>query len=160
MFNSWTPEAPRTMGRQPAKSIVADSVWLQIDSPAAGYASSVVTVVARISRTPSGRAILEGLRATGASFKIERPDPPTDPRNAWTWRRGTIDGGGMEIVIAYDPADWPSPAQLDQRPSDVVLFGLFEDALTTATGAEFAHEPGAGASRGMEAYMRERIPPP
>jgi hypothetical protein len=148
------------MGRQPAKSIVADSMWLRIDSPAAGYASSVVTVVARISRTRSGRAILEHLRASGGSFKIERPDPPTDPRNAWIRRREAIDGGGTEIVIAYDPADWPNPAQLDQRPSDEVLFGLFEDALMMATGAEVPNEPRAGASPALEAYVGDRTAPP
>jgi len=133
-------------------------MWLQIDSSVAGYASSVVTVVARISRTRSGQAILDRLRASGGSFKIEPPDPPTDPPNAWTRRRDAIDGSGMEIVIVYDPADWPSPAQLDSRPSDVVLFGLFEDAITMATGAAFPDQPGAGASPAMEAYMRDRPP--
>lgn len=146
------------MGKQPAKSVAADSMWLQIDSPAPGYASSVVTVVGRISRTRSGRTILQRLRDSGGSFKIERPEPATEPPNAWTQRRDSSDDGGTEVVIAYDPADWPSPAQPDGQPSDVVLFRLFEDALTMATGAAFSGEPGAGASPAMAAYVSERTP--
>jgi hypothetical protein len=148
------------MTRQPAKSIVAESMWLQIDTPEAGYAGSVVTLVARIARTPSGRAILEGIRASGCNVKIERPDPPTDPPNAWVRPRDPHGRTGMEIVIAYDPADWPSPVQLGSLPSDLVLFGLFEDALMMATGAERPNEPGAGASPAMEAYMRQRAATP
>jgi hypothetical protein len=142
------------MRQEQPKKIGPESTWLQIDTPEAGYAGSVVTLLARISRTPSGRAILERLRASGASVKIERPNPPTDPPNAWT--RPLPSDSGHAILIAYDPADWPSPSPVGAPPEDVVLFGRLEDALALATDAQPQSHDNGSTSPAMCAYLRER----
>jgi hypothetical protein len=152
----------------PPRNVAATSSWLQIDTPEAGYAGAVVTLVARISRTPSGRAILEGIRASGKVVRIEKPDPPTNPPNAWTRRRDARTVAGVDVVIAFDPADWPNPAQRGPgtqgpQPADLVMFGRLEDALAMVSGGGPPREPpdeqGATVSTALQAYARERTPP-
>ena len=86
---------------------------------------------------------------------IQQPDPPTDPPNAWTLSPDAR-GGVIEVVVACDPLDWPSPIQAEALPSDVVLFGRLEDAVAMATGAALPPQAGI-VSAGMQTYLRERI---
>lgn len=125
------------------------------------FTDSVLADLRRISETATGRALFRRVRDAGRTVTIEKPDPPTDPPNAWTLPR-SLGNPSTEIVIAYDPADWPSPARLGSLPSDVVLFGRLEDAVAMATGAEIPGEPAATVSPAMEAYLRQRtaIPEP
>ena len=132
-----------------------DQQWLLIDAPGPGYAGSVASLVAGISRTQSGRTLLERLRASGCPIRIERPSPPTNPPNAWARLRNTGDIRAG-IVVAYDPADWPNPTQHDAPAKDVVLFRLFEHALGLASGTAPSEATERTVSATMEAYLRER----
>ena len=119
----------------PPRNIAAESKWLVIDSSEPGYAPSVVTLVARISRTPSGRAILEGIRASGGSVKIEAP-ASTDPPNATVSRESPTHmpvpddpADRPNWYIGFDPRDWPNPFDRHARSPEVMLFVLLRDAL-------------------------------
>jgi hypothetical protein len=77
----------------------SQSAWLTIATPGLGYAGNVASLVASISRTRSGRTLLERLRASGSPIRIERPSPQTNPPNAWArlrrngdwrWDRGCL----------------------------------------------------------------------
>jgi hypothetical protein len=133
----------------------SQSEWLTIATPGPGYAGSVASLVAGISRTRSGRTLLERLRASGCPIRIERPSPPTNPPNAWARLRnaGSVDAG---IVVAYDPADWPNPTQQDAPAKDMVLLRLFEHALALASGTASSVTTEPSVSATMEAYLRER----
>ncbi len=94
-----------------------------------------VPLVAGIARTPSGRAIFEGIRASGGSVKIERPEP-TDPPNATVGWESSARGAAAEDpgakpdwYIGFDPQDWPSPFDPDARPAEVMLFLLLRETL-------------------------------
>ncbi len=95
----------------------------------------MVTLVARIARTPSGRAILEGIRDSGGIVKIEKP-ALTDPPNATVGRQTSVQtqapgtsGAKPDWYIGFDPQDWPSPIDPDARSPEVVLFVLLSEAL-------------------------------
>jgi hypothetical protein len=146
--------------KPPARRVAADSAWLQIATPEAGYAGSVVTLVARISRTASGRRVLEAIRDSGRTVRIDKPDPPTDPPNAWTRRRDSALGEAADVVIEFDPADWPQPGRPDPTAPDVVLFDLLEAAARMVGGDDDGAVRADAASPAMEAYLRERAPRP
>jgi hypothetical protein len=129
--------------------------WLLIDTPGPGYAGSVASLVAAIAGTRAGRSLLESIRGTAVPLRIERPSPRTDPPNAWARLRNTGDVGAG-IVLAYDPADWPSPTQHDAPAKDVVLFRLFEHALSLASGTASTEAAETAVSAIMETYLRER----
>lgn len=134
--------------------------WLKIGVAEAGFADRVVADVMAIVRTPLGRAIFEGLKASGRIVHIEKPTL-ADPPNAWAkphdaraallpgQSTGTVDaagqpivgaGGGSDCTIAYDPRQWPSPIHSDSVPSDVLLLTLFFQALAYAAGQAAAVE--------------------
>jgi hypothetical protein len=133
----------------------SQSEWLTIDAPGPGYAGSIASLVASISRTRSGRTLLERLRASGSPIRIERPSPQTNPPNAWARLRNTGDVRAG-IVVAYDPADWPNPTQHDAPPKDAVLYRLFEHALALASGTASSEAVEPTVSAMMETYLRER----
>jgi len=99
--------------------------------------------------------LLERLRASGGPIRIERPSPQTNPPNAWARLRNSGDVGA-EIVVAYDPADWPNPTQPDAPAKEVVLFRLFEHALALASGTASSEAAESTVSAIMETYLRER----
>lgn len=123
------------------------------------YTDAVLADIDRIRRTAAGANLFRALCDAGRGVTVERPDPPTEPPNAWT--RLSRDSGDTDIVIAYDPIDWPSPHRFGALPSDAVLFGRLQDALTMTE--EVAVTDAALASE-MEAYLRQRTtipdPPP
>src|SRR6266849_6661762 len=103
--------------------------WLRVDTPQPGYADRVVADVTRIVAAPSGRALLEQVRASGHGILIEKPAPTAVPNadvrpqslraaTASGMPTGETDvagrpvlgtGEGSDSIIAYDPVDWPSP---------------------------------------------------
>jgi hypothetical protein len=115
------------------------------------FADAVLTDISRIRATTAGRALFRRLLEAGCRVTIDKPLPPTNPPNAWT-RLATQDRRD-DVLVAYDPADWPEPAALGAPPSDVVLFGRLLDAASMATAAEASD---AGPPPEMEAYLRER----
>jgi hypothetical protein len=122
------------------------------------YTDAVLADIDRIRRTAAGVKLFRALSDAERSVIVERPDPPTDPPNAWTRFTHANDRGDADIVIAYDPIDWPSPLRSGNLPSDVVLFGLFQDTLGLAGGSEELTDVT------MDAYLLQRTaipdPPP
>lgn len=116
------------------------------------FADAVLADIRRIRATTAGRALFRRLLEAGCRVTIDKPLPPTNPPNAWT-RLATQDRRD-DVLIAYDPADWPEPGALDAPPGDVVLFGRLLDAAEMASGAAEATDTGTPAE--MEAYLRER----
>lgn len=156
------------MRGQPARNIGAESAWLQIDTPPEpGYAGSVVTLVARIARTASGRAILEGIRDSGGSVKIERP-ALTNPPNATVGRESSAPRPAAEGSvqpdwhIGFHPQDWPSPLDPIARSPEVVLFLLLREALArlrepAEAGAQAAiGEPNPEEAAAIARFQQER----
>ena len=120
----------------------------------AAYADAVLADLNRIRGTKSGRQLFRALDAAGCSVSVVKPDPPTDPPNAWTLQPDP----GAPIVVVYDPADWPGPDELGGLPSDIILFGRLQHALTIATGQHNATDAEEAVSPAMAAYLRERTP--
>ncbi|HEY3912426.1 MAG TPA: hypothetical protein VGM07_21430 [Stellaceae bacterium] len=152
------------MRAPPAGNIGAASTWLQIDTAKPGYAGSVVTLVSVIARTPSGRAILEGIRASGGSVKIEAP-ALTDPPNATVGRessaRGPVSedrGGKPDWYVGFDPEDWPSPFDPAARSPEVMLFLLLREALMRLrAGSEAGAHPAIAEPDPQEAAAIARF---
>jgi hypothetical protein len=117
------------------------------------FADAVLADIRRIRATTAGRALFRRLLEAGCSVTIDKPLPPTNPPNAWT-RLATQDRRD-DVLVAYDPADWPEPAALGAPPSDVVLFGRLLDAAGMATDAAEASDTGTTPAE-IEAYLRER----
>jgi hypothetical protein len=117
------------------------------------FANAVLADIGRIRATQAGRALFRRLLELGASVTIDKPQPPTDPPNAWT-RLANADAQGGDSVIAYDPANWRSPA----LPSDVILFGRLCDAIALASGEAMAKPTESDIPPEVETYLRERTP--
>jgi hypothetical protein len=156
------------MRGQPARNVGDGSRWLQIDTPPEpGYAGSVVTLVAQISRTPSGRAILEGIRDSGGSVMIERP-PVTDPPNATVRREPAAPrpipedpAARPDWYIGFHPEDWPSPLDPAARSPEIVLFLLLREALArlragTDAEARVTGEPDPEEAAAIARFQQER----
>jgi hypothetical protein len=94
------------------------------------FLDAVFADLIRISRSPTGHALLDRLRAAGRTITICKPVPAPDPPNAWVEPAGS----GGELLVVYNPADWPCPAYLDATESDVVLFGRLAAVLFAADG--------------------------
>lgn len=123
------------------------------------FADAVLADINRIRASPAGRALFRRLLDVGSSVTIDKPQPPTNPPNAWT-QLSNPDRQGGDAVIAYDPADWPEPAALGVLPSDVVLFGRLLDAIAMASGVKIAEPSETGIPAEIEAYLRERTASP
>jgi hypothetical protein len=128
---------------------------LRVDLADAAFADAVVRDLNGIRRTAAGRALFRDLGAAGCSVHVVRPDPPTDPPNAWT-RMPDPDGTDATILVVYDPADWPGPSALGGLPSDVILFGRLVHALAIVTGTFDLVHAAEAISPAMAAYLQER----
>lgn len=131
-----------------------DKSRLRIKPETPAYTDAVLVALGKIKGTEAGRAVFRRLLDTRRVVTIEPPAPPTDPPNAWTkWRDppGKIEG---EIVIAFDPADWP--ARQGGMQSDVVLFGRLADAAAMAEGGNGLVAGGEEVAPEIAAYLRER----
>lgn len=136
------------------KPFVSKSTWLKIDAPFAGYAGEVATLVSRISRTEAGRAVLAGIRASGGNVRIQPPERPTTPPNAWA--RATEGEGARQVVVFYDPGDWHGEPSATTPPAEEVLFGLLEDSVMMLNGASNPREPDAAPTPAMMNFRQER----
>lgn len=108
---------------------------LRIRPASAAFTDAVLADLTGIRTMPAGRALFAQLRAAGVSLTIEPPDPPTQPPNAWTRWADAPSRLGKEIVIAYDPADWPSATESNPSSSLEVLLGRLQDAAAMAQSA-------------------------
>lgn len=120
------------------------------------FTDAVLRDLLTIRRTPAGRALFRRLRHACRVVTIEKPNPPVDPPNAWTQSRDPATRASIEMVVVYDPADWPARAPHSALSSDAVLFGRLLDAAAMAEGSELT-EPIAGAVLpAIAGYLRDR----
>jgi len=122
---------------------------LRIDLANPAFTDAVMSDIHCIRRTRSGRTLFRRLCDTGRMVTIEQPTPPTDPPNAWTLLRSMT-----EVVVTYDPSDWPSGVWPDCPSSDVILFGRLLDAAILASGDGTSPKP-EGVM--LASYLTERI---
>jgi len=122
------------------------------DSPA--YTDAVLAALAKIKGTPAGRAVFRRLRDAGRVVTIEPPDQSTDPPNAWTKWRDPPGRVADELVIAFNPADWP--AKTGKLPNDAILFGRLADAAEMAAGEPILDRATDPDSPEIAAYLRQR----
>lgn len=115
----------------------AAPMWLLVRPSEPGYADAVVVTIGRISRTGSGRTMLEQIRQTGV-VTIDKP-AQTDPPNASVRREDA--GAAPQCAIAFDARDWPSPVAPNSLPADEMLFTLFREALGQLQGAISPGQP-------------------
>ena len=138
------------------KPFVSKSTWLKIAAPFAGYAGEVATLVSRIARTQAGRAVQEGIRAGGGSVRIQPPERPTNPPNAWALPTAAEGEGARQVVVFYYPGDWRGGASVTTPPGEEVLFRLLEDSVMMLNGARTPREPEAGPTPAMINFRQER----
>jgi hypothetical protein len=118
------------------------------------FIDAVTFDIGRLAHRPEGDAILRRGDALGHLVQIIKPDPPTEPPNAWIRPedigaasstnalvgkaggggaiRGT--GAGCSSTIVYNPADWPRPGYPDSPDSVEVLLIALRQANTNAEG--------------------------
>jgi hypothetical protein len=134
------------------------------------FVNNVVRDLWRLVRTPAGEEVLQQGDAVGARVSIVKPDPPTEPPNAWIVpdelvaaaaagaRLGRADGSpvrfgtgaGCGSTIVYDPADWPLPWDPDSPSSVEVLLLLLRQANRNARGASDPCKPDWGSGTEAE----------
>jgi hypothetical protein len=144
--NAAVTERARNMGSE---------ARLRINPTNPVFTDKVLSDVHRIRRTNAGRALFRRLRDAGRVITIERPEQPTDPPNAWTMLR---DGLGIrgELVVVYDPSDWPNNGWSGCPPSDIVLFGRLLDAAVLASGASVSSQLEPAETMSVTSYLDER----
>lgn len=120
------------------------------------FTDMVLSDVDRIRRTVAGRAAFRRLRDLGQSVVIEKRPAGLDPPNAWTTLGNRREGKLTDVVIAYDPADWPCAAWPGSGPSDVVLFGCLVEAGMLAMRGGGPAEANVGRAALCENYLEER----
>jgi hypothetical protein len=117
-----------------------------IASNDAVFVDAVTRDIGRLAHRPEGEAALKRGDALGQPVKITKPDPPTEPPNAWIMpddlaaaispnAPGTARGGvavqgtgaGCGSTIVYDPADWPREGDPGSPHSiEVLLIALLQ----------------------------------
>jgi hypothetical protein len=143
---------------------------LRIAGDDQGHVEDVVADLHRLALRPAGQKVLEEGDTIGRQVRIERPEPPTEPPNAWVApedvaaaaaagtalgrgpdgspRFGT--GAGCGSTIVYDPADWPFPGDSTSPSSVDVLLLLLRQANLNARGASDPGKPDWGAEAGEQ----------
>ena len=126
------------------------------------FVADVVNDLTLIVHAPVGEQVLRQIDTLGRPIRIVRPEPPTEPPNAWTVpddlaaateaglqlgqpgdaRTGTGTGSGS--TIAYDPADWPSRGHAGSPSSVDVLLMMLRQAAMNAAGRSDPSRPGWG----------------
>ncbi|HKM70047.1 MAG TPA: hypothetical protein VJX94_08300 [Stellaceae bacterium] len=119
------------------------------------FVGDVVGDLGRIVHTPEGEDALRRGDAIGHTIWITKPEPPTEPPNAWivpddivaatspsssvgkaegstTVLRGT--GAGCGSTIVYNPADWPGHGDPRSPSSVAVLLMMLRQANLNAAG--------------------------
>jgi hypothetical protein len=117
------------------------------------FVTDVVGDLGRIANTSEGDKIIRQGDALGHPIVIKKPDPPTEPRNAWivpddlaaATAKGVaaVDraaanalgtGAGCGSTIVYDPVDWPWPGHPYAPSREAVLMTLLRQANRNAAG--------------------------
>lgn len=126
------------------------------------YADEIVIALTRMVHTPSGRALFAGIATSGRTLSI-RPPAHTDPPNAiiQPLDLAAASHTGSDVVIAFDPADWPNAAAPKLPTVDAALFVLFSEALPalrgTADPATYAEASAVEAGAvSLARYLAER----
>ena len=123
---------------------------LRIEPLDAAFVDAVLADLRRIAATDAGRALFRRVRESGRVVTIDKP-ARLDPPNAWIETAAGGGGEGTDRTVRLDPADWPNPAAAASAASDVVLFGLLDEAAGPVGG-----EGEATAKEAVAAYRRER----
>jgi uncharacterized protein involved in type VI secretion and phage assembly len=100
------------------------------------YQDKVVTQLAVINDTPTGKQMLDDYGRTGKSTTIQPRDPPPGRPNATTQPTDPVaaqNGTGSDSVVKYDPDQWPA-ARAPDVPGDVVLMHELTHAQHNAHG--------------------------
>lgn len=130
------------------------------------FVDAVTRDIGRLAHRPEGEAVLRRGDALGRPVKIIKPDPPTEPPNAWIVpddiaaatsagtsiakteegaaiaSRGT--GSGCGSTIVYNPADWPRQGDADSPTSVEVLLTALRQANANAAGSSDPSAPDWG----------------
>ncbi len=125
------------------------------------FAFDVVKDLARLVCMPEGEEALRLGDAIGRTVRIEKPDPPTTPPNAWVLpddlaaaagqgvslgQRGgsaaTGTGAGCGSTIVYTPGDWPRRGDPHSPSSVEVLLKMLRQANRNAQGKSDPSKPG------------------
>lgn len=91
------------------------------------FVDNVVNDIARLAHSPEGREVLSRGDAIGAPVTLIKPDPPTEPPNAWM-----LPGAGTASTIVYAPTDWPRPGDPSSPPSPEILLMMLREANLNA----------------------------
>jgi hypothetical protein len=121
----------------------------------ARFVTAVVGDIGRIAHNSDGAAVIRQGDALGREIRIVKPDPPSEPPNAWIIPDdlaaavtadkpvglGEADGGTMRgtgagcgSTIVYDPADWPRRGDPRSPSSEAVLLTMLRQANRNAAG--------------------------
>lgn len=117
------------------------------------FIDAVTHDIGELAHRPEGDATLRRGDALGHPVRIIKPDPATEPPNAWITpddisaasstnasigkpRGGAVrgTGAGCGSTIVYDPADWPRPGDPKSPDSVTVLLIALRQANTNAEG--------------------------
>ncbi len=161
MANSTTPDYTARPGEAVRVFRIADGSFaigvgrVRIAAGDMRFVADVVGNLGRIVHTAEGEAVFRHGDALGRPIVIIKPDPPTEPPNAWiipddlaaataegvAIGRGEAEGGagrgtgaGCGSTIAYDPADWPRQGDRHSPTSDAVLLAMLRQANRNAAG--------------------------
>lgn len=129
------------------------------------FVTEVVSDLASIVHLPEGEDVLRRGDAIGHKVRIIKPEPPTEPPNAWILpddlaaataqevAAGPADAGdrapagtgaGCGSTIVYDPADWPRHSDPRSPTSVEILLLLLRQANTNAAGKSNPSAPDWG----------------
>lgn len=112
------------------------------------FANSAVKDLGLLVHTPEGEAALRAGDQIGRPVRIEKPEAPTVPPNAWIMPddpAAAANGTGCGSTIFYDPADWPRPGDPRSPSGAAVLLTLLRQANVYAAGKSDPARPGWGA---------------
>jgi hypothetical protein len=135
------------------------------------HVEDVVADLHHLALRQAGEQVLQEGDTIGRRVRITRPDPPTDPPNAWVApddvaaaaaagaalgrgvdRRARFgSGAGCGSTLVYDPADWPLSGDPNSPSSVDVLLLLLRQANQNARGASDPGHPDWGAEAGPSA---------
>jgi hypothetical protein len=129
------------------------------------FVDAVTRDIGQLAHRSEGQMVLQRGDALGHPVRIAKPDPPTEPPNAWIVpddlaaaaspnasiggaedgrapARGT--GAGCGSMIVYNPADWPRQGDSESPASADVLLIALRQANTNAEGRSDPFAPDWG----------------
>lgn len=105
------------------------------------YQDKVVSQIALMNQTPTGKAMLDDYQTTGRHTTISNnPGPMEDTGELPTNFPASRDGTGSDSTIAYNPDHFPDPSA-PHMPGDVALLHEMTHAQHDAHGTATDHIP-------------------